>query len=120
MRLMAFASTLVLALGVALGIAIPSNAGVVPIEDPVKARLVAESGAIVPGKTLWVALRLEIAPGWHAYWRNPGDSGLPPEISWKLPPGFSAGGSPGRCRSALSTVRSAITAIRARSTCWCR
>jgi len=59
--------------------------------DPVKARLVAESAAIVPGKTLWVDLHLDIAPGWHTYWRNPGDSGLPTEIGWKMPPGFSAG-----------------------------
>src|SRR6476646_5612198 len=50
-----------------------------------------EGAAIVPGKTLWVDLHLDIAPGWHTYWRNPGDSGLPTEISWKLPSGFSAG-----------------------------
>ena len=30
-------------------------------------------------------------PGWHVYWRNPGDAGLPPEIAWTLPPGFTAG-----------------------------
>lgn len=22
-------------------------------------------------------------PGWHVYWKNPGDSGLPPKFSWK-------------------------------------
>ncbi len=59
--------------------------------SPVTARLVANTAAIVPGKTLWLDLRLDIAPGWHTYWRNPGDSGLPTEIAWKLPPGFSAG-----------------------------
>ncbi len=91
MRLRAFASTLVLALAVALGIAAPSRAGVVPIEDPVKARLVAETGSIAPGETVWVALHLAMRPGWHVYWRNPGDAGLPPEIAWKLPPGFTAG-----------------------------
>ena len=30
-------------------------------------------------------------PGWHVYWRNPGDAGLPTEIAWTLPPGFTAG-----------------------------
>ena len=59
--------------------------------DPVKAKLVAESSAAAPGTTLWVDLHLDIAPGWHTYWRNPGDSGLPTEIAWTLPPGFSAG-----------------------------
>ena len=62
-----------------------------PIEDPVKARLVAETGSIAPGETVWVALHLEMRPGWHVYWRNPGDAGLPPEIAWTLPPGFTAG-----------------------------
>ena len=44
-----------------------------------------------PGETVWVALHLEMRPGWHVYWRNPGDAGLPPEIAWTLPPGFTAG-----------------------------
>lgn len=29
--------------------------------------------------------------GWHTYWKNPGDSGLPTKIDWKLPDGFVAG-----------------------------
>ena len=91
MRLRAFASTLLLALAVVLVIAAPLDAGVVPIEDPVKARLIAETSSIAPGETVWVALHLETRPGWHVYWRNPGDAGLPPEIAWRLPPGFAAG-----------------------------
>ncbi|HEY4470192.1 MAG TPA: protein-disulfide reductase DsbD domain-containing protein [Stellaceae bacterium] len=58
---------------------------------PVTARLLPELSAIAPGATLWVDLHLEIAPGWHTYWRNPGDSGLPTEVAWTLPPGFDAG-----------------------------
>ncbi|HET6520993.1 MAG TPA: protein-disulfide reductase DsbD domain-containing protein, partial [Geminicoccaceae bacterium] len=38
----------------------------------------------------WVALRLRMAEGWHTYWRNPGDSGLPTTIEWTLPEGFEA------------------------------
>ena len=38
-----------------------------------------------------VALRLKMKPGWHVYWQNPGDSGLPTTIDWKLPSGFAAG-----------------------------
>ncbi len=70
-------------------IAAPAYAASLP--DPVAARLVPEAGSIVPGGTLWVDLHLDIAPGWHTYWRNPGDSGLPTEIAWELPAGFSAG-----------------------------
>lgn len=29
--------------------------------------------------------------GWHVYWINPGDSGLPPNIKWTLPSGITAG-----------------------------
>src|SRR4051794_21711535 len=92
MRLRAFAGIFVLALAVGLGVAAPSSAAVTPlIEDPVTAHLVAETGSIAPGETVWVALHLEMRPGWHVYWRNPGDAGLPTEIAWTLPQGFTAG-----------------------------
>ena len=57
----------------------------------VKAELVAETTSLAPAATLWVDLHLAIKPGWHVYWRNPGDSGLPTTIDWELPSGFSAG-----------------------------
>jgi thiol:disulfide interchange protein DsbD len=38
-----------------------------------------------------VAVRFELDPGWHNYWRNAGDSGLPTAIQWTLPDGFEAG-----------------------------
>jgi DsbC/DsbD-like thiol-disulfide interchange protein len=76
----------------AFGVVAPaqSAAPVAPL-DPVKAKLVPELRAVAPGTTLWVDLHLDIEPGWHTYWRNPGDSGLPTEIAWTLPPGFAAG-----------------------------
>ena len=63
-----------------------------PVRTPhVEAELVAARTAIVPGHPLTVALRLVMQRGWHTYWRNPGDSGLPTTIEWKLPPGLAAG-----------------------------
>ena len=44
-----------------------------------------------PGETITVALRLKIIPHWHTYWRNPGDSGEPTQLEWRLPPGVTAG-----------------------------
>ncbi|MGE0099511.1 MAG: protein-disulfide reductase DsbD family protein [Hydrogenophaga sp.] len=44
-----------------------------------------------PGKPFWVGLQLTHAPEWHTYWKNSGDSGLPTELQWTLPPGVSAG-----------------------------
>ena len=40
------------------------------------------------GDELILGLRFKLTPGWHIYWKNPGDSGLPPEIEWNLPEGI--------------------------------
>ena len=55
--------------------------------EHVEAELVAERAAAAPGGTLTVALRLKIIPHWHTYWRNPGDSGEPTALEWRLPAG---------------------------------
>ena len=57
----------------------------------VRVELLSEVAAAVPGEPFWAALRQRIAPGWHTYWMNPGDSGEPPRIEWDLPSGFRAG-----------------------------
>jgi thiol:disulfide interchange protein DsbD len=53
---------------------------------------------LVPGDNLHsgdklndAGLYFKLEPGWHVYWKNPGDAGLPPRISWTLPAGVSAG-----------------------------
>ena len=60
-------------------------------KDLVRASLVSEGEALVPGRTATLGLHMVMKPGWHVYWRNPGDSGLPPEMAWRLPQGFSVG-----------------------------
>jgi DsbC/DsbD-like thiol-disulfide interchange protein len=42
-------------------------------------------------KSFWVGLLFRLDPGWHIYWRNPGDAGEPPRVQWELPPGFVSG-----------------------------
>ncbi|WBQ09984.1 thioredoxin family protein [Hyphomonadaceae bacterium ML37] len=54
-------------------------------------RLTADRVSVAPGETFHIALHQDIAPGWHTYWRNPGDSGLPTEIDLTLPEGWTAG-----------------------------
>ena len=81
----------VVALMAALSAGVARPDGPPTAADLVKADLLPETTTIAPGTTLWVDLHLEIKPGWHIYWRNPGDSGLPTAIEWNLPPGFSAG-----------------------------
>jgi len=34
---------------------------------------------------------MKLRKGWHTYWKNPGDAGLPLRITWRLPDGFAAG-----------------------------
>ena len=37
---------------------------------------------------LIIGLKFKLTPGWHIYWKNPGDSGLPVQIEWDLPEGI--------------------------------
>jgi DsbC/DsbD-like thiol-disulfide interchange protein len=54
-------------------------------------QLIWDGNPIRPGHTLWVGVLFQLDPGWHIYWQNPGDSGEPPKIQWKLPPDFHGG-----------------------------
>ncbi|MGD0768194.1 MAG: protein-disulfide reductase DsbD domain-containing protein [Tepidisphaeraceae bacterium] len=57
----------------------------------VRAELLADVSAVQPGKPFWLGVRLSIDPGWHVYWKNPGDAGLPTRVTFTLPDGFTAG-----------------------------
>ena len=52
--------------------------------------LVAETSA-TPGQPLDLAIVMHTSPGWHGYWLNPGDAGLPMRAAWTLPTGASVG-----------------------------
>ena len=52
-------------------------------------RLVPETSTIKAGDTITVATEINLAPHWHVYWKNPGDSGLPVKINWTLPEGIA-------------------------------
>ena len=56
----------------------------------IEPELVAE-GPAPPGGEVELAIHMRPAPGWHGYWLNPGDAGLPMDVKWQLPPGFTAG-----------------------------
>ncbi len=53
--------------------------------------LIAAVNSIQPGSDFQVGLRFQLEPGWHIYWKNPGDSGQPPRLKWELPEGLTAG-----------------------------
>ncbi len=59
--------------------------------DYLQIELVSDRDAVRAGETILLGLRLAHDPGWHTYWRNPGDSGLPTQFEPTLPDGFQVG-----------------------------
>ncbi|MEY2618496.1 MAG: hypothetical protein RL522_1498 [Pseudomonadota bacterium] len=84
----------ILACALALGAAataIAKDSAVVTTER-VRAELLAHAPeGVSPGKPIWVGLQITHQPQWHTYWKNPGDSGLPTTLAWRLPAGVNAG-----------------------------
>jgi thiol:disulfide interchange protein/DsbC/DsbD-like thiol-disulfide interchange protein len=48
-----------------------------------EAELISERTGVLPGETVFIALKMTMDPGWHIYWRNAGDAGLPPQLILK-------------------------------------
>ncbi|WP_269515098.1 protein-disulfide reductase DsbD family protein [Brevundimonas subvibrioides] len=71
--------------------AVPAAAPGAQRNARIEVELVPMNAWAAPGSTAVVALRQKIQPGWHTYWRNPGDSGGPTTLDWSLPPGVLAG-----------------------------
>jgi DsbC/DsbD-like thiol-disulfide interchange protein len=72
----------------ALTLASPAGAQSAP-PSHAKIELIADN-ALLSGGTIWVGLLFRLDPGWHIYWQNPGDSGTPPRVEWRLPAGYRA------------------------------
>jgi DsbC/DsbD-like thiol-disulfide interchange protein/cytochrome c biogenesis protein CcdA len=69
---------------------IAAPAAAQPRINAIQPELVAE-GAVKPGGEVELAIVMHTQDGWHGYWRNPGDAGLPMKVEWKLPGGASVG-----------------------------
>jgi len=79
---------------------LPRPAAVLPLTAALAAALAAAAGAqsqpLPPGVTAmgltrgWreasgahtAAIEIRLAPGWHTYWRVPGETGIPPQFDW--------------------------------------
>lgn len=57
----------------------------------VTARLLADTTSVAAGTPFRVGVHLALEKGWHVYWKNSGDSGLPTEVAFQLPDGYSVG-----------------------------
>jgi thiol:disulfide interchange protein len=58
----------------------------------IEAHLEVESASVPAGGTATLALVMTPQPGWHGYWKNPGDAGVETRMEWRLPAGVQAGG----------------------------
>ena len=56
-----------------------------------RVELLSETKVPKPGQRFTVGLAMEPRAGWHTYWENPGDSGMPTRAVWTLPAGVTAG-----------------------------
>lgn len=59
--------------------------------EAVKAELISQATSVQPGSSIRLGVLLTQEPGWHTYWKTPGDTGLPTTIDWTLPEGWKAG-----------------------------
>ena len=57
----------------------------------IRPALVAESAVPAAGSRTAIALVMKAAPGWHGYWKNPGDAGVETQIMWSAPAGVTVG-----------------------------
>ena len=60
-----------------------------PDDHPARVELLADVSSIKPGEPFTLGIRFTMRSHWHVYWINPGDSGMPPQVKWKLPEGFT-------------------------------
>jgi suppressor for copper-sensitivity B len=74
----------VLAAALALGGAPGAKAAATPwVGDAhAAARLITAADAVGAGAMVEAGLEIRLGPGWHAYWRSPGDAGIPPRIDF--------------------------------------
>lgn len=56
--------------------------------NPVEVELISDKSALVPGQTVNIGVRFKIAPHWHIYHKEPGETGRPTTVDLSLPEGF--------------------------------
>ena len=72
-----------------LCLSLESAQGRIQKYGPVKVSLVSENISIDGSSKFWLGLWMQKEKGWHTYWSDPGDVGVPPTIEWVLPDGIN-------------------------------
>jgi suppressor for copper-sensitivity B len=78
-------SVLVLIIFMAIFMTVPAHAGDASAwvrNDHAAVRLVSAHQNLPADGTIRLGLEFTLKPGWHIYWRAPGDAGIPPQVDW--------------------------------------
>jgi DsbC/DsbD-like thiol-disulfide interchange protein len=59
--------------------------------EPVEVRLLADAASLEPGASFVAGVLFDLEPGWHVYWRNPGEAGLSTAVEIRAPAGLEVG-----------------------------
>ncbi len=51
----------------------------------VSAELLVDAARVAPGDQVRIGVLFGLEPGWHIYWKNPGDAGAATELTWRAP-----------------------------------
>ncbi len=70
-------------------LSVAASAQVVEGRRIVRAELITDANDF--SNPFTVGIKFTIEPEWYLYWINPGDAGLPIDVKWELPNGWSAG-----------------------------
>ena len=82
---------LLLVFGFSLGLVSQSLARAPDPQRYTQLELLTDHYKVQAGDVLTLAIEQVIAPHWHTYWKNPGDSGAEPRFTWRVPEGFELG-----------------------------
>lgn len=53
-------------------------------KSPLSATLITDAVAVTPKDTLRIGLYVQMDPGWHIYWQQPGAAGIATQLQWQL------------------------------------
>lgn len=74
----------------ALMFALPAFADDEVPQSPIaKAQLLLHAPQLKQGEPIAAGVLFTMPAGWHIYWQNPGDSGIPTSLKWEVPEGIS-------------------------------
>jgi DsbC/DsbD-like thiol-disulfide interchange protein len=68
---------------------VPGAPAAGPGTDAVQAKLLADVSTFQVGQPFTVGVRLDLKSGWHVYWQDSGQSGLPTKVVFKVPEGYT-------------------------------